>query len=75
MRNYKMKLAQQEEYMKKQGEIELLERRQRAVKMLEAQPTFAQLYLNIEKIGPGGISVPRSTSKDLIGTENALEGN
>jgi len=27
---------------------------------MEAQPTFAQLYLHIDKIGPGGITVGRS---------------
>ena len=57
MRNYKMKLDAQEDYRKKQAEIELLERRKRAVMKMEAQPTFAQLYLHIDRIGPG--MVPR----------------
>ena len=26
---------------------------------MEAQPTFAQLYLHIDKIGPGGITMSR----------------
>jgi hypothetical protein len=36
MRNYKMKLDQQEEYRKKQAEIETLERRHRSVMQMEA---------------------------------------
>lgn len=41
MRNYKMKLQQQEEYRTKQAEIELLEKRRKVVMTMEAQPTFA----------------------------------
>ena len=59
MRNYKMKLDVQDEYRKKQAELEMLERRHRAVMQMEAQPTFAQLYLHIDKVGPYGITVNR----------------
>ena len=59
MRNYKMKLDYQEEYRRKQAEIELLEKRTKVVMQMEAQPTFAQLYLHIDKIGPGGITMSR----------------
>lgn len=67
MRNYKMKLDQQEDYRKKKEEIELMERRKRAVMQMEAQPTFAQLYLHVDKIGNEGISVPRANQAVVPG--------
>jgi len=58
-RNYQIKLQQNEEMRKHEKELELLEKRKRAVMTLEEQPTFAQLYLNIDKLGPGGIIIDR----------------
>jgi len=37
----------------------MLEKRKRAMMLLEEQPTFAQLYLHIERVGKGGIFIDR----------------
>lgn len=55
MRNYKIKLSHQQEYQQKAAEIESLEKRKRAIMQMEQQPTFAQLYLHIDKVTHGGI--------------------
>lgn len=38
----------------------MLEKRKRAMMLLEEQPTFAQLYLHVERVGRGGIFVDRN---------------
>ena len=63
MRNYQLKLEHQEEVRNKTAEVEALERRRTAVMNMEAQPTFAQLYLHIDSIGNGGISIDRENNK------------
>lgn len=40
-RNYQIKLKHQEEVRKQQAEMELMEKRRRAMMMMEEQPTFA----------------------------------
>lgn len=58
-RNYHLKLKQQEEIKVREAELAAIEKRKRAVMLLEEQPTFAQLYLFIDKVGPGGILIDR----------------
>lgn len=36
-----------------------MDKRKRAMMMMEEQPTFAQLYLHVEEIGRGGIIFDR----------------
>ena len=36
-----------------------MDKRKRAMMLMEEQPTFAQLYLNVESIGRGGIIFDR----------------
>jgi hypothetical protein len=54
-----MKLQQQREMQKREEELQLMEKKKRAMMLLEEQPTFAQLYLNCERIGRGGITIDR----------------
>jgi hypothetical protein len=54
-----LKLKHNEEAKKRQAEMELMEKRQRAMMMMEEQPTFAQLYLYVDQVGKGGISFDR----------------
>lgn len=54
-----MKLQHQEEVQRKTAELNAIESRRMAMTQMEAQPTFAQLYLHIHKIGLGGITVDR----------------
>lgn len=44
---------------KQKGELELMDKRRRAMMMMEEQPTFAQLYLHIEGLGRGGLLFDR----------------
>ena len=37
----------------------MMEKRKRAMMLLEEQPTFAQLYLHVDQIGKGGITIDR----------------
>ena len=37
----------------------MIEKRKRAMMLLEEQPTFAQLYLNVDSIAKGGITIDR----------------
>jgi hypothetical protein len=59
-RNYQLKLHQQREMQRQEEELKMLEKRRRAMMLLEEQPTFAQLYLHIERVGKGGIFVDRN---------------
>lgn len=38
----------------------MFEKKKRAMMLLEEQPTFAQLYLHVERVGKGGIFVDRN---------------
>ena len=44
---------------RREEELKMLEKRKRAMMLLEEQPTFAQLYLHVERVGRGGIFVDR----------------
>ena len=37
----------------------MMEKRRRAMMMMEEQPTFAQLYLHVDRVGRGGIFFDR----------------
>ena len=69
MRNYQMKLEHQEEVRQKEAEVVALEKRRAVVMQMEKQPTFAQLYLHIDQIGHGGISIDRDGNKVEIPEE------
>ena len=58
-RNYQIKLKHQEDVRQREEELRLMEKRKRAMMMMEEQPTFAQLYLNVDHIAKGGITIDR----------------
>ena len=58
-RNYQIKLKHQEDVRKQEAELALMEKRRRAMMMMEEQPTFAQLYLHVAGVGRGGILFDR----------------
>ena len=58
-RNYAIKLHHQEQMRTQQAELEAMEKRKRAMMLLEEQPTFAQLYLHVAEVGRGGITFDR----------------
>ena len=58
-RNYQIKLQHQETVRKNQQELEMMDKRKRAMMLMEEQPTFAQLYLHVSSVGRGGIFFDR----------------
>lgn len=64
-RNYQIKLKHQEEVREREQELQMMEKRKRAMMMMEEQPTFAQLYLNVEHVAKGGITIDRD-GNDIV---------
>ena len=64
-RNYQIKLKHQEEVRQREEELKMMEKRKRAMMMMEEQPTFAQLYLNVDHIAKGGITIDRD-GNDIV---------
>ena len=58
-RNYQIKLKHQEDIRKREEELKIIEKRKRAMMLLEEQPTFAQLYLHVDHVAKGGITIDR----------------
>ena len=54
----------------REEELKMMEKRKRAMMMMEEQPTFAQLYLNVDHIAKGGITIDRD-GNDIVVPEPA----
>ena len=72
-RNYQIKLKHQEDVRNREEELKMIEKRKRAMMLLEEQPTFAQLYLHVDQVGKGGITIDRD-GNDLEVPEQEVEG-